>query len=309
MAANVRQGASGHLSAVVLGAVLVALTAAVAVASRTSGHGAGSVVGSGSGTAHALGAVVLALGVIVCVAVTGLLVAVLWPSALRRKRGSQDDLYAPYRPDMTRWEKALILGLLTLVFGGAFGVIAVIYTHHGGPQPVTLGQGAAPGFTGSPAPSRSAPKPRATGGSSRLGGALIAGIALAIVAGLSVLLLSRRRRPPADAADRMRDQVAHTLEWSLEDLRREPDPRRAVIAAYARMERMFAAQGMGRRAFETPLEYLGRVLGQVHANGAAVGRLTGLFQRAKFSPHPVGSEERAQAVDTLGAIRDDLERK
>jgi Domain of unknown function (DUF4129) len=309
MARNVRQEAAGQWSAAALGAVLVGLTAAVAVASRASVHGSSGSLGGGSGTAHALGAVVLSLGVVLIVAVVGVLVVALWPSALRRKRGSEDDLYAPYRPDMTGWEKAVLIGLLALVFGGAFGVVALIYTHHGGPAPVTITQGAAPGFGGASGPSESTPTAPATGGSSQLGPALVAGIVLAIVAALAALLFTRRPRPPADEAARERHRVARVVEWSLDDLRREPDPRRAVIAAYARMERMFAEQGMGRRAFETPLEYLGRVLGHGHTNGASIGRLTGLFQRAKFSPHPIGNEERAEAVETLGAIREDLERE
>src|SRR5205807_2151173 len=40
------------------------------------------------------------------------------------------------------------------------------------------------------------------------------------------------------------------LDASLDDLRREPDARRAVVAAYARMERGLAARGCARQPWE-----------------------------------------------------------
>jgi Domain of unknown function (DUF4129) len=310
MAPNVRQEAAGRWSVAGLGAVLIALVAAVAVASRASTHVSGGPLGAGSGAAHALGAVVLAFGVLVCVAVLAVIVAALWPSTLPgRKRGSDEGLFAPYRPDMSAGEKAVLIGLLTVLLGGAGTVVWVIYTHHTGPRPVASGQGAAAGFGGSATGHHSTPAPPAGGGSSALPSALVAAIVVVIVASLAALLLARRSKPAPEEVDHARARLARAVEWSLDDLRREPDPRRAVIAAYARMERMFAAQGMARRPFETPLEYLSRVLGRMHVNAASTERLTGLFEEAKFSPHAVGSEERAQAVETLGAIRKDLERR
>ena len=38
------------------------------------------------------------------------------------------------------------------------------------------------------------------------------------------------------------------LDETLDDLRNEADPRKAVIAAYARMEKILAGHGLGRRA-------------------------------------------------------------
>ena len=309
MAPNVRSEPAGRWSVAGLGAVLIALTATVAVASRASTQGSGGPLGAGSGATHALGAVVLALGVLVCVAVLAVIVAVLWPETVPgRKRGSDEGLFASYRPDMSRGEKAVLIGLLTVILGGVGSVVWVIITHHTGPHPVTLGHGPVVGFGGSPTRHHSTPAPPAGGGSSAIAPAVIAAIVAVIATGLAVLYVRRRSQPAPEAIDRARAPLARAVEWSLDDLRREPDPRRAVIAAYARMERMFAAQGMARRMFETPLEYLSRVLGQMRVSAASTDRLMGLFEEAKFSPHAIGNEERAQAIETLAAIRIDLER-
>jgi hypothetical protein len=89
----------------------------------------------------------------------------------------------------------------------------------------------------------------------------------------------RRRRDGARAGSRSRDARRGARE-TLDDLRSEPDPRKAVIGAYAKMERTLAARGFPRDESEAPLEYLGRILGIVEGSGHSARRLTRLFERA-----------------------------
>jgi len=96
------------------------------------------------------------------------------------------------------------------------------------------------------------------------------------------------------------------VDESLDDLRAEPDPRRAVIAAYARLERVLAGYRLPRRPAEAPLEYLARMLDDLSVRPEAARRLTNLFERAKFSQHAVGPEMKDEAIDALETVRDDL---
>jgi hypothetical protein len=100
--------------------------------------------------------------------------------------------------------------------------------------------------------------------------------------------------------------VAQAVDESLDDLRAETDPRRAVIAAYARLERVLADHGVARRPSEAPFEYLARVLASLQVGDQAVATLTHLFERAKFSQHAVGPEMREQAIAALVTVRDEL---
>ena len=131
---------------------------------------------------------------------------------------------------------------------------------------------------------------------------VVAGLALAAMVGLAVAQLladRRRRRPPRTPGE----QLVALLDDTLEDLEREPDPRRAVIAAWARMERGLAAAGLPRHPAEAPFEYAGRVLQSALARPASVHRLTGLFERAKFSRHAIGEADRDEAIAALRAVR------
>jgi hypothetical protein len=96
------------------------------------------------------------------------------------------------------------------------------------------------------------------------------------------------------------------LDDTLDDLYANPDARAAIIAAYARMEQLFAARGFAREPAETSMEYLGRCVGELRASGAALGRLTGLYQRAKFSIHDVDGSMRKEAIEALTDVRDEL---
>jgi hypothetical protein len=123
---------------------------------------------------------------------------------------------------------------------------------------------------------------------------------------------SRRRGAEEPSDEQLVEQLAVLLDEALDDLRSEPDPRRAVIAAYARMERTLAAYGLPRRQSEAPLEYLGRIwtdLGVVAAARNLVFELTHLFERAKFSAHEIGPELKEEAIGTLAGLRDELRRE
>ena len=115
-----------------------------------------------------------------------------------------------------------------------------------------------------------------------------------------------RRRARGELGPALALAVADALEESLDDLRAEPDPRRAVIAAYVRLERVLAAHGVARRAAEAPLEYLGRVLAELSVREIPARELTRLFERAKFSQHAVGPEMKQRAIAALETVRDDL---
>src|SRR6266511_1060180 len=115
---------------------------------------------------------------------------------------------------------------------------------------------------------------------------------------------ARRRRAALDGPGR---QLAELLQGTLADLEDEPDPRRAVIAAWIRMEGGLAAAGLPRHAAEAPLEYVARVLEQANVQPASVRRLADLFERAKFSQHTIDEAMRAAAIEAVTTIRAELE--
>ena len=132
-------------------------------------------------------------------------------------------------------------------------------------------------------------------------------VVMLIVVGIGALWLSeRRRRAAPDERETVEEALADVLDDTLDDLLAEADPRKAVIAAYARLERVLAGHGLPRRAAETPGEYLTRVFGRLEVGTESVRRLTDLFTRAKFSDHEVDEEMKQGAIAALRDTRDEL---
>jgi hypothetical protein len=135
---------------------------------------------------------------------------------------------------------------------------------------------------------------------------VLGSVVFAFVVGGTIVAV-RRRRGVLPTRDELAAMFADVLDESLDDLRSERDPRKAVIRTYARMERTFAAMGVPRRAFEAPLEYLGRILDAAQTSAHSALRLTRLFERARFSSHEVDDGMKDEAIDALIAIRGELE--
>jgi hypothetical protein len=132
-------------------------------------------------------------------------------------------------------------------------------------------------------------------------GSLVVGI------GGAMVLMSVRRQRELLAATPIRETLEEVLTETLDDLRREPDPRKAVVGAYSNMERTLAARGVPRQESEAPGEYLTRILDVVGASGHSVRRLTGLFARARFSPHEIDLQMKEEAIDALTGLRAELQ--
>jgi hypothetical protein len=137
--------------------------------------------------------------------------------------------------------------------------------------------------------------------------AAIAG--LVALGGAIYFIRVRRRRSPAwiDLDASARDELSVVVGEAIDELLHETDPRRAVIAAYARMELVLGQEGHPRRPAEAPFEYLARILLRLRVRAGAVRELTELFERAKFSTHEIDTSMRERAISALLSVRDDLQ--
>jgi len=133
---------------------------------------------------------------------------------------------------------------------------------------------------------------------------VLALVTIGIVAWYLSYRARRRRLQPFP--EHVGPALADLLDETLDDLRAEADARKAVIAAYARMERALAAYGLPRAPSEAPDEYLARILTDLEVSRRAISRLTALFAWAKFSGHDVAPEMKDEAIEALEAVRAEL---
>lgn len=139
-----------------------------------------------------------------------------------------------------------------------------------------------------------------------------AGLVALMVTAAGAVLIVRRRHLVADELGPLSQreaaaaELATMFESTLDDVRREADPRRAVIAAYAHLERVLSRHGLPRERSEAPFEYLARMLAELRVRPGSALALTELFERARFSEHTIDPAMKDEAIDALIAVRDDL---
>jgi Domain of unknown function (DUF4129) len=281
------QGRRARLALVA--AALVALLAIVALASR-SGFGHSNAAPTSSYASYAFTVFLILFALMIPVAVYAFLLQMREADVTNRRSFSRRVMH----------------NLATvLVLGGIGAVIVYVRTHHGhlfGIHITPFQRGGQAGTSGSGS-AKSSFQPSFEWPVVWAAGAILVVVAV-------TLFVRRRRRPkglealPAEAE--MSEQLATSISDAIDDLEAEPDARRAVIAAYARMESTLARNGLRRRPSETPIEYLRRILLGLTARADAVVRLTDLFELAKFSRHDIDASMKLEAIGALREIRDDL---
>jgi uncharacterized protein DUF4129 len=291
---------SGARKLLLSGAALTALLAFVAIASHAHRPGGGT----GGGTAHSPTLVGDYLATIALIIMPLGAVLVVWGLANRRKQQAL--------AGRTNWRKNLIAaGVISALL---IVLVVTAENRQGKDRRPALGptQGAilrAP--LGAKGPRKAVNddtvpphRPRWQWLPVLVLGSLLLGI---LVTTGAAVAHARRNREALDEEAQLAQALDEVLADSLDDLRAERDPRRAVIRAYARMEQTFAAYGVPREEHETPLEYVARVLDSLRVSSFAVRRLVQLFERAKFSPHTIESTMKDDAIDALAGLRAELE--
>jgi Domain of unknown function (DUF4129) len=143
-------------------------------------------------------------------------------------------------------------------------------------------------------------------------------VVVALLVGLGLVLARRATEteaaphPDADAEDTTQEQVARAVAAGRTAVRDGglADPRQAIVACFAVMERTLAelGEGLAPRAEDTPAEVLhrGEVAGVVPRRPADA--LLRLFHEARFSEHPMGEADRVSADRALSEILTALRR-
>jgi hypothetical protein len=215
--------------------------------------------------------------------------------------------------------RVLIIGAAVLVaWLLAVWLLAHFVTLHIGGQPQAAPPSTAP--TSAANASRPARPPDASGGRDVLHYLMAAVAALVVLIVVSVVgtVLRRRRvaepttvtaempRPPT--APSTSESLVRAAEVGLAEIGdRSREPRAAIIACYAAMERELSrVPGAVPQAFDTPTEVLARAVENHALRGDSAAELVNLFEEARFSPHVMSEAHRESALDVLQLVLADL---
>jgi len=279
--------------AVCAAAALIAIVALASRSASTPSDGVSIDLSPSITIIRVIGYVAIALGTVL------LPLSFAYARAKARKaRAEREALLRHQLEPVPWWVRAIGLTVLAAMF---VFQIAVVLAFIG-----ELRKQAAAGGAGSPGGLRTLDTSALGQAHDDLTSITIALVVIAVIV-VAALYLSFRWRileqPTGVDAGGRRAAMAEAVDLSLDAIRGEPDPRRAVIAAYVAMERSLSRAGMGRHRSEAPLEYLRRVIAAPTGASEDVRTVTLLFQHARFSHHVVEEAMRSRAIDSLGRIR------
>ena len=133
---------------------------------------------------------------------------------------------------------------------------------------------------------------------------VVLAVSLAIFALMVLITLAERlERRRAGLAVAEPPRLDEAITTSLDELRADPDARRAIVRVYRRFERALADAQAGRAPWETPAEFMRVLLALGPVPGRPVERLTRLFELARFSDRRLDAEARDIACDCLSEIQ------
>lgn len=170
--------------------------------------------------------------------------------------------------------------------------------------------------TAEPEPEQSAADEEGSGSSDPpitvLVGREVGAILLILTVSAGLLAWSRRRIGSLESTARhdvdrpLESDLAPAVGLAADRLLLGTDPRSAVLAAYAELERALSHRGLERQPAETPSEHLQRVLTDFRIDADPLLRLASLYEIARFSDHAVTAFDQRRAADSLRRSRDEL---
>lgn len=288
-----RSSTRARAAAAALGLAVAVVIVAIAARAPLSGP---TPVNARSAQAPttALFMVLLGTGVVML----GALVLVVWPGRRRK-----DD---PPEQEPTRIEVPWIWKLMAIVLPVAMGAALVAAAVSGTRSAHTGPQFGGESFGGAPLGGAAGGGPQSSGGRGGftvpgwLPWTLLAIVSIALAAAAVALWLRRERtatEPPETSA------TCAAVQAAIGALDTETDPRLAVIAAYGAMQRELGEHGVARSPAEAPREYLERALMATRATESEARTLTGLFEEARYSTHPIPERFREAALSALRSLQ------
>jgi MFS family permease len=131
-------------------------------------------------------------------------------------------------------------------------------------------------------------------------------VTFAILTPLAALIRRWRLKRGQAATAEEAGAIGQAVRASIAALESEPDPRTAILRAYARMEQAFRNVEIVRARDETASEFLGRTTRGLPVSADAAAALTERFEEVRYSTHQITEAEREQALSSLHRVEREL---
>ncbi|MFO8110495.1 MAG: DUF4129 domain-containing protein [Thermoplasmata archaeon] len=131
-------------------------------------------------------------------------------------------------------------------------------------------------------------------------GIMVVLVSLLLVKG--ALNLLRKEEVPDVEKD-----VSDTIDRTLKDLYGGKDTKSAIMRCYIEMSEQIQERGINEREFFTPREFRAKAVEKLDVSQAPLFVLTSMFEKARYSHHPLSEEEKKKSISSLEDLKKQLE--
>ncbi len=128
---------------------------------------------------------------------------------------------------------------------------------------------------------------------------------LAVITGKILLSFYARRTQKVESQG---EELLRKMDTAIRKLGEGEDINEVIIRCYEEMCRVLRKSGVRDRDYFTPREFENAIISQMEINPGPVGRLTSLFEEAKYSSHPIDNSKRRDAINALKELKKEVER-
>ncbi len=128
---------------------------------------------------------------------------------------------------------------------------------------------------------------------------------LGVITGKILMSFYARRTQKVESQG---EELLRKMDTAIRKLGEGGDINEVIIRCYEEMCKVLRKSGVKDRDYFTPREFENAIISQMDINPGPVGRLTSLFEEAKYSSHPIDNSKRRDAISALKELKREVER-
>ncbi|GEM_PF-2361592 len=132
-------------------------------------------------------------------------------------------------------------------------------------------------------------------------------IILIVLPSLLIIFLFyfKHKRSTDEEADE--DDISTTADKAIKQLHEGEDVRDVIIRNYQKMCMILEEEGVPQHVSYTPRELERKAIEKLELKESTIDEMTKLFEKAKYSDHPLGEDQRDRAIKNFEQIKRELE--
>ncbi len=135
----------------------------------------------------------------------------------------------------------------------------------------------------------------------------LVGVILFVLVSLLLAYIFIKKYMHSSPTETEEEDISSTAERAIKELHKGEDVKDVIIRNYQKMCVILEKEGVQQKESYTPRELERRAVEQLSLKETTIDEMTRLFEKAKYSDHPLGKIDRKNAIKNFKRIKNEIE--